>query len=123
MLTYWADYNAEKFNFFEKVNPALTGYMPHRISAEKGHKNICRILLEYGAKPGFICKYKLKSPLHYAAKYGSFTMVNALLNSECDLRSIFKPNKYQNYTPLHYAIQSGNQEVVSILELKEPSEL
>ncbi|KAF5859549.1 Ankyrin repeat domain-containing protein 44 [Aspergillus alliaceus] len=86
------------------------GKMTLHICAEKGHANLIRFLLNYGAEID-ATDYIGRTALHYAALQGHTESVSALLEQGADteLTDEF------GFTPLHIAVERGYEAVVRML--------
>jgi hypothetical protein len=83
---------------------------PLHLAAQKGHAEVCRVLMEAGAAVGAQAAQQY-TPLHVSAQYGHAEVCRVLMEAGAavDARNV------QQFTPLYLAAQSGHVEVCRIL--------
>ena len=79
-------------------------YTPLLIAAQKGHTDICGLLLAHGSNVNEVAPDTKHTALHLAACVGHSALVDALLSwgAEVNLQD------FAGYTPLHFACQEGH---------------
>lgn len=55
------------------------------------------------------------TPLHVAAKYGHFKIMEYLLENGANVRVVCTGRNYNGYTPLHFACQGNHLKCVRLL--------
>ena len=80
------------------------GFTPLLVAAQRGHTDICGLLLASGSDVNEVdSKIKLTA-LHYAAAEGHNVLVEALLSWEAQVN----PQDYNGFVPLHAACLGGH---------------
>jgi ankyrin repeat protein len=110
----------EKVKALLKANPALalskddTDWKPLHLAAQKGFKDITKLLLDHKAEVNGRSK-RADTPLHWAAGNGHKEIVELLLANKADVNA----QDNGGWTPLHMAARSGCKEIVQILLVKK----
>ena len=80
------------------------GKTPLLVAAQKGHLNICDLLLEHGSNVSDVDPATKNTALHFAAGHGRNGLVEALLSRRAEVN----PQDRIGFTPLHAACQEGH---------------
>jgi len=86
------------------------GKMTLHLSAENGHENIVRFLLDSGAETDASDGFGFTA-LHHAAKNGHTRVVAALLENGADVDA----TDHQGWTALHLAAKNGYDDIIRLL--------
>ena len=93
------------------------GFTPLLTAAQKGHTDICGLLLAYGSDGNEMDPDKKSTALHEAALRGHVALVEALLS----WRAAVDLENHVGFTPLHAACQEGHLPCVLALLKAGPS--
>ena len=80
------------------------GFTPLLAAAQKGHTDICRLLLAHSCNVNEVQLKTKDTALHFAAVQGNEILVDALLSWE----AIVNPQNHGGLTPLNVACQEGH---------------
>ena len=80
------------------------GFTSFLVAAQKGHTDICGLLLAYGSDVNEMKPNTKNTALHLAAMYGHVAVVEALLS----WGAAVDPQNHRGSTPLHLACQEGH---------------
>ena len=87
------------------------GFTPLLAAAQKGHTDICGLLLAHGSDVNEMTPVIKSTALHFAAMGGHVGLVEALLSWGATV----DPQTHDGFTPLHVACQEGHLSIVLAL--------
>ena len=87
-----------------RVSVRFQGGTPLLPAAQKGHTDICGLLLAHGSDVNEMQLKTKQTALHFAARRGHEAVVEALLS----WGAVVDPQDHTGWTPLHFACQEGH---------------
>ena len=97
---------------------SFEGFTPLLAASEKGHTDICGLLLAHGSNVNEAVPVTKHTALHLAAIKGHNALIEALLSWGAEVN----PQEHAGFTPMHAACQGGHLLCVQTL-LKEGASL
>ncbi|XP_033213948.1 ankyrin-3-like [Belonocnema kinseyi] len=99
---------------FQIASLLLKSGAKHNILTERQETALCLAIRSRGALPGALDELG-RTPLHFAAKTGSFRIATSLLRSSGNnCLSMFTLTETEGFRPLHFAVENGSEDIVQL---------